>query len=489
MGLLLSNRYELLEKIGEGGMGIVYKARCTLLNRLVAIKILKEELNNSEDFIARFKREANSIASTAHPNIVSIYDVGSDKNINYIVMEYVNGKTLKQTIKENIRLNQLKTLDIALQIAKALECAHKNNIIHRDIKSDNILITEDNIVKLTDFGIAKVIDSATITTPNKIIGSVHYFSPEQAKGKIVDRRTDIYALGVVMYEMITGQVPYNAEMPISVAVMHIQEPVTPPNEIITDISENINRIILKALEKEPINRFQTSKEFADILNLIKNNPDLEVNLTNSSINSTVVMDQYTVSSDKKFDPTFVMTQILNPKTSITKKDSKKLSRYKYSGNIKIILPTIGLIILAIVIGISLLHKSKESSNNSTSTELISVETTISEEDVQSLEVEKNLVPSLTGNTQDTAESIIVNNEFLIGSIIYEYSDTVSNGLIISQSPVAGTYYTKNENIDLVVSQGPKVTTDIKQTNIKQTKGNEKGTDKKNEKANAKKKKN
>ena len=174
-----------------------------------------------------------------------------------------------------VDLALMKTLDIAFQIAKALECAHKNNIIHRDIKPDNILITEDNIVKVTDFGIAKVADSVTVTNSNKIIGTVHYFSPEQAKGNFVDCRTDIYSLGIVMYEMVTGQVPYNAESSISIAMMHIQEPVIPPKEIISDIPENINQVILKALEKEPINRFQTAKEIADILNAIKEDPNLK----------------------------------------------------------------------------------------------------------------------------------------------------------------------------------------------------------------------
>ena len=240
IGTLLLNRYELLEKIGEGGMGIVYKAKCHLLNRFVAVKILKAELSNDEDFVARFKREATSIARLSHPNIVNVHDVGTENNINFIVMEYINGKTLKQVIKENGRLSSQKTLDIVLQVAKALECAHKNNIIHRDIKPDNIMITKDNMVKVMDFGIAKVDDSRTVTNSNKVMGTVHYFSPEQAKGNVVDCRTDIYSLGIVMYEMVTGQVPYNAESSISIAMMHIQEPVIPPKEIITDIPENIN---------------------------------------------------------------------------------------------------------------------------------------------------------------------------------------------------------------------------------------------------------
>ncbi len=239
IGTLLINRYELLEKIGEGGMGIVYKAKCHLLNRFVAVKILKSELSNNEEFILRFKREANSIASLSHPNIVNIYDIGSENNINFIVMEYINGKTLKQVLRDNVRLSHDTTLNISLQMAEALIYAHKNNIIHRDIKCDNILISDDNIAKLTDFGIAKLPNSSTITNSNKIIGSVHYFSPEQAKGGYVDFRTDIYALGIVMYEMITGNVPFNGKTSISVAIMHIQEPVIPPKNFIADIPRTL----------------------------------------------------------------------------------------------------------------------------------------------------------------------------------------------------------------------------------------------------------
>ena len=295
IGTLLLNRYELLEKIGEGGMGTVYKAKCHLLNRFVAVKILKAELSNDEDFVARFKREATSIARLSHPNIVNVHDVGTENNINFIVMEYINGKTLKQIIKENGRLSSEKTLDIAFQIAKALECAHKNNIIHRDIKPDNIMITEDNMVKVMDFGIAKVADSRTVTNSNNIMGTVRYFSPEQAKGSFVDCRTDIYSLGIVMYEMVTGQVPYNAESSISIAMMHIQEPVIPPKEIITDIPENINQVILKSMQKEPIKRYQTAREMADILKTIKEYPNFKINVNNGPDDATRIMGEAVVS--------------------------------------------------------------------------------------------------------------------------------------------------------------------------------------------------
>ncbi|AWK52823.1 Stk1 family PASTA domain-containing Ser/Thr kinase [Clostridium beijerinckii] len=489
IGTLLLNRYELLEKIGEGGMGIVYKARCTLLNRFVAVKILKSELNDCEDFITRFKREANSIASLSHPNIVNVYDVGSENSINFIVMEYINGKTLKQIIQKNVRLSPFKALDIAFQIAKALECAHKNNIIHRDIKPDNILITEDNIVKLTDFGIAKVTDSITITNPNNIVGSVHYFSPEQAKGKFVDCRTDIYSLGIVMYQMVTGQVPYNAEIPISVAVMHIQEPVIPPKEVIEGIPENINTVILKALEKEPINRFQTAKELADILNAIKENSDLEVNFNNGSMDATVLMDldttiltdPTTVLSDAKIDSTVLMTQVMSPETSIIEKDKKRLSRNNGTSKNKKIILTAGLIILTIIICILGKYLSKEPS---TDTKAATTETVVPEMSVNLPEDEKKLVPSLIGNSQDIAESSIINNGFLLGNITKEYSEVVPKGLIISQSPASNTYYEKNKKIDLVISEGQKITQVVPQIS-ENKKINEKANDKANEKANEK----
>lgn len=473
IGTLLLNRYKLLEKIGEGGMGIVYKAKCTLLNRFVAVKILKAELSDDEDFITRFKREANSIASLSHTNIVNVYDVGSENNINFIVMEYINGKTLKQLIKENVRLNSLKTVNIALQIAKALQYAHKNNIIHRDIKPDNILITEENIVKLTDFGIAKVADAGTLTNSNKIIGSVHYFSPEQAKGKFVDCRTDIYALGIVMYELITGQVPFNGETSISVAIMHIQEPVIPPIKVITDIPENINTIILKTLEKEPTNRFQTAKELTEVLKALKKNSNLEVNFNDKTIYATTVMMMKpdVTLCDTQIDSTVVINKETIPETIIIKNNRESLSNNSIIKNKKILL-TVGLIILAIIIGILGKYISKDSSADADK-KITSAENTVPEKNATLPKAEeKKLVPSLIGKTQEMAESVIVDNGFLLGNITTEYSDDFSKGLVIRQSPIVDTSYDKNGKIDLVISQGQKIT-----QVAPQTRGNGNGKDK------------
>ena len=202
IGKMLGNRYEIIEQIGSGGMAYVYKAKCHLLDRFVAIKVLKEEFTEDEDFIRKFRRESQAAASLSQPNILNIYDVGSeeqnDKKIHYIVMEYIKGKTLKEVIVDNGRLKVDQALYYASQIAEAISNAHKNHIIHRDIKPHNIMVTEDNRVKVTDFGIARAVTSSTITTTSSVLGSVHYFSPEQARGGYTDEKSDIYSLGIVM---------------------------------------------------------------------------------------------------------------------------------------------------------------------------------------------------------------------------------------------------------------------------------------------------
>ena len=244
-GRLIGNRYEILEKIGNGGMATVYKAMDTVLKRYVAVKVLREEFTTDEEFIRRFNTEAQSAASLTHPNIVSIYDVGMDDNIYYIVMELIQGKTLKQIIDEDGVLPWKWSLNIAIQIASALEVAHKNNIVHRDIKPHNIIITEDGVAKVTDFGIAKAVSNSTITAFGTTIGSVHYFSPEHARGGYTDAKSDLYSLGVVMYEMLTGRVPFDADTPVSVALKHMQEKPVEPIKLNASIPYTVNKIINK----------------------------------------------------------------------------------------------------------------------------------------------------------------------------------------------------------------------------------------------------
>lgn len=259
-GKILGNRYEIIEKIGTGGMATVYRAKCHVLKREVAVKILRDEFTTDNEFIKRFNAEAQSAASLTHPNIVSVYDVGHEGNLYYIVMELVKGKTLKEIIVEDGALAWKWAVDLAIQIARGLEKAHRNNIIHRDIKPHNIIITEEGVAKVTDFGIAKAVSNSTITAFGATTGSVHYFSPEHAKGGHTDAKSDLYSLGVVMYEMVTGRVPFDADTPVSVALKHMQEDPVEPIVLNSQIPICLNKIILKAMQKEPSMRYQSATE-------------------------------------------------------------------------------------------------------------------------------------------------------------------------------------------------------------------------------------
>lgn len=256
-GTILGGRYEILEEIGKGGMAYVYKAHCRLLNRTVAVKVLRNDLEGGDEFIKRFNIEAQSAAGLTHPNIVSIYDVGEDKGYHYIVMEYIEGVTLKEYIKEKGKLPNYEAADIAAQICSALEAAHTKNIVHRDIKPHNIMITSDHLVKVTDFGIARASSNSTMQVGDSILGSVHYISPEQARGGYVDCKSDIYSLGIVLYEMLTGSVPFESDSPIAVAMKHLEEKPVNPRELNPDIPEELQEIVLKAMSKETRNRYQS----------------------------------------------------------------------------------------------------------------------------------------------------------------------------------------------------------------------------------------
>ena len=274
IGKILAGRYEIIEKIGEGGMAYVFKARDNLLNRYVAVKVLKDEYSRDEVFVKRFRTEAQSAASLIHPNIVSVFDVGEDKGVSYIVMELLESNTLKDYIDKNGALSNDLTLKIAAQIASALEAAHKANIVHRDIKPQNIILNQNMIAKVTDFGIAKVQNatSATITSFGSTMGSVHYFSPEHAKGGYTDAKSDLYSLGVVMYEMATGKLPFDADSAVSVALKHIQEEPVAPRDVNPKISTALNQIILKAMQKSTAARYQSASEMLSDISLALASP-------------------------------------------------------------------------------------------------------------------------------------------------------------------------------------------------------------------------
>ena len=276
IGKMLGNRYEILEKIGEGGMANVYKAKCHLLNRLVAVKVLKDEYINDEEFNLKFQNEAKSAGSLNQQNIIAIYDVGEDGGYPYIVMEYVDGSNIKDIIHRQGKIDIENVIKYSRQIGLALKEAHENKIIHRDIKSQNIMITKNNMVKVADFGIAKAVTSSTITAVGTIMGSVHYFSPEQARGGYIDDRSDIYSLGIVMYEMVTGKLPFDGDSPVNIALKHIQEEIKFSDD--DNIPTEIKEIIRKATQKSPDRRYKNVDALLDDLDYVQNSKTLALGM-------------------------------------------------------------------------------------------------------------------------------------------------------------------------------------------------------------------
>ncbi|MCD6321969.1 MAG: Stk1 family PASTA domain-containing Ser/Thr kinase [Clostridiales bacterium] len=286
--IILNERYELLELIGSGGMGHVYKAKDIKLDRTVAVKILKEEYLDDEEFVERFHNEAQAVAKLSHSNIVAVFDVGVDLDKHFIVMELIEGIILSDYVKKMGELQYQEAFSISIQIARALVHAHKNGIVHRDIKPHNVLLSKDGVAKVADFGIAKAATSRTFTLSGKTVGSVHYFSPEQARGGYVDARADLYSLGAVIYEMLTGRPPYDGETPVVVAVKHLQEKLVEPKMINTDIPDNVNKVVVKAMAKSADDRYQSAKEMLDEMEAVVAGKELpsEFNITMDFLNGT-----------------------------------------------------------------------------------------------------------------------------------------------------------------------------------------------------------
>ena len=426
-GRVLGSRYEIIEKVGNGGMATVYKATDMVLKRDVAVKLLRDEFTTDEEFIRRFETEAQSAARLTHPNIVSVYDVGVDNGIYYIVMELIQGKTLKEIILgEKGPLPWKWSVNVAIQIASALEMAHKNNIIHRDIKPHNIIITEDGVAKVTDFGIAKAVSNSTITAFGKTIGSVHYFSPEHARGGYTDAKSDLYSLGVVLYEMVTGKVPFDADTAVSVALKHMQEDPIPPIEINPNLPEAINGIIMKALKKDSMLRYQTATELLQDLKTALKNPhgdfveDIEYDAT---ARTRAISTEEIEKASKE-----------NKGNKNKKKESglkKFIKKHKFLSGF------VGLVILFfLVFGIT--------------TAIIKV--------TNPAEVE---LPNVVGMTKEEAEETIknANLKFEVGS--EEYSTEVEADHIISQDPSYMEVYNKvkeGSTVTVVVSLGTEKTT-------------------------------
>lgn len=422
-GRLLGNRYEILEKVGNGGMATVYKAKCHVLNRYVAVKILKDEFTTDEEFIKRFNTEAQSVASLTHPNIVSVYDVGHEGDLYYIVMELIQGKTLKDIIISDGTLNWKWSINIAIQIASALETAHRNNIIHRDIKPHNIIITEDGIAKVTDFGIAKSVSNSTITAFGTTLGSVHYFSPEHARGGFTDAKSDLYSLGVVLYEMVTGRVPFDADTPVSVALKHMQETPKEPININPAIPLAVNKIIMKAMRKDPNQRYQTATEMLKDLTLALKNPDGEF------VNLTSVEEDFPTQVIPTIDNKNIEEKI---KEQDNKKGKKKKSFFKEHTILAILLILILLFVLSLG-GTSLFFNLTRN------------------KDVQ--------IPNVVGRTLDEAKRML-DEAKLTYTTEEKYDVEIEKGKVISQKPEYKMDFKIKEKskIELVVSLGQKMIT-------------------------------
>lgn len=421
-GKILGNRYEIIEKVGNGGMATVYKATDLVLKRYVAVKVLRDEFTTDEEFIKRFETEAQSAARLVHANIVSIFDVGVDNGIYYIVMELIQGKTLKEIIVgERGPLPWKWSVNVAIQIASALEMAHKNNIIHRDIKPHNIIITEDGVAKVTDFGIAKAVSNSTITAFGTTIGSVHYFSPEHARGGYTDAKSDIYSLGVVMYEMVTGKVPFDADTPVSVALKHMQEDPVPPIELNPHLPEAVNKIILKALKKDPMLRYQTATELLQDLKMALKNPSGDF------------------VDDDEYDPTARTQRISTQDVEKMQKNSRKKEENKFITfikNHKVLSSFIGLILLfCIAFGGTMLVLNITNPK----------------------EVE---MPDVVGLTRDEAQQKIEGAKLKFEVASEEYNTDVEENHIISQDPTYVEGYNRvkqGSTVKVVVSKGTEKT--------------------------------
>lgn len=516
IGRTLGNRYEIIERIGGGGMAVVYRAKCHLLNRFVAVKVLREEFTNNEDFINRFNRESQSAASLTHSNIVGIYDVGSEDNIHYIVMEYVKGRTLKQLIKKKGKLLPKETIRISLQIAEALNTAHKNNIVHRDIKPHNIMINEEGDIKVTDFGIARAATSSTVTVTSSVIGSVHYFSPEQARGGYTDAKSDLYSLGIVMYEMLTGKVPFQGESPISVALKHIREDIVPLCEVDSTIPKALEMIVTKAVQKDQALRYDSAEEIIkDLKKADLNMQDDTIKFKNYDDSPTMVIPKdEVIAQNNKFEDTLVKTEpkkeeedkvpkrrrnVQAKQKTKKKKVAKKQEETK--GN-KLVVGVVAvfsalLIVCALAFGYFYVKDvfvkdevvmpklygldqaeakrqienlglkfvvSKEEYNDSYSKGKVISQSektgsTLKEGFTVAVKISKGVkmieVPDLLNKESNEAEALLNNKGLEEGEVGHDFSDLPRN-IVVSQTPKAGEMVKAGTKVSYVISNGQEV---------------------------------
>ncbi|MTI84590.1 MAG: Stk1 family PASTA domain-containing Ser/Thr kinase [Firmicutes bacterium] len=470
IGKLLGNRYELLERLGGGGMAVVYKGRDTFLNRMVTVKVLRSEYASDEAFVARFRREAQAVARLSHPNIVNIHDVGTEDEIHYLVMEFVDGRNLKTVIRNEAPISPKRAVAIIRQICDALQHAHNNNIVHRDVKPHNILITADGRAKLTDFGIAREASAATLTYTDTVVGSVHYLSPEQARGEVAGIGSDIYSLGVVAFELFSGKLPFEGDTPIGVAMKHVQEDPPDLKEISPAVTKPISLAVGKALQKRVEERFTSAEDMAQTLEAALDN-----------------------ESDGEEDSGDMNTRVLPAvgKNGGNKKNRNR-RRYLWAGTITafLLLLTAGVIFawnqyldtpdvkVPNVTGLPVGEAQEMLENKSLRSQVAGEE--FSDQYDQGIVIRQSIgpddppakpdrlialtvskgpdmreVPDLRGMSQAEAMTLLIENGLrLSDEENEEYSDEVDKGLIINQKPKIGTLAKKNSIVQITVSLGP-----------------------------------
>lgn len=443
-GIFLGKRYEVLSKVGAGGMADVYKGKDHMLNRYVAIKVLKKEFREDENFVRKFRSEAQAAAGLMNPNIVNVYDVGEDRGLYYMVMELVDGITLKEYIEKKKRLSPKEVISIAIQMCTGIEAAHNHHIVHRDIKPHNIIISRDGKVKVTDFGIARAISSNTVST--NAMGSVHYTSPEQARGGYSDAKSDIYSVGITLYEMITGQVPFNGESTVEVAVKHLQEEITPPSELVPDIPYSLEQIILKCTQKNSERRYSNIGELIQDLkhSLIDPNGDFVEMIPLRNADTVIISeeelddirssyepddDEYEGSDDDEDEYGY---DDYVERSSGHESDEVNPRMNKVIKILTIVVAVIIVLVLGLVIGRAAgLFKFKG--------------TTVQENDV-----DKVKVPNVVGEEEKEAIKLL-NAEGLGYKISRKESTKYDVGIVMEQGTKAGTKVKKNTQIEIVVS--------------------------------------
>ena len=478
-GTMLQDRYEILEKIGSGGMSEVYKAKCHKLNRLVAIKVLKSEFTSDATFVSKFKMEAQAAAGLSHPNIVNIYDVVDEGDIHFIVMELVEGITLKSYITKKGHLDVKEAIGIAIQVASGIEAAHEQHIIHRDIKPQNMLISMDGKVKVADFGIARAVSSQTMNAAT-VVGSVHYISPEQARGGYSDERSDLYSLGITMFEMVTGHVPFEGDNTVTVALAHLEDPMPDPRTLNPDVSPSLARIILKCTEKRPERRYPNAAAvISDLRRALLNDDDPSVGMIAEEDHSsdTIVISPKELNliktrSGERIREAKPVKEIRERRERHDlekrydqpengKKDQKKKENDEATGLEKI-LTGLGVAAAVIVVAVVIVFILKlgglfRSSTPEDPTETSSVEATTEEAKTAAasettISQKEVYMPNLVGHSEEEAEKILQGLDLTM-QVEQENSDEVEKGMVISQKEEVDTVVPRFSKVTVVVSAG------------------------------------